>query len=61
MAMPQAQVAAPGRLGYALGSAPRRDDVGFLKFKAMTAGADAAATRVLRANIEGLGRWAARR
>ncbi len=54
-------LAAPGLLGYALGSAPRRDDVGFLKFKALTAGADAAATRVLRANIEGLGRWAARR
>lgn len=54
-------LAAPGVLGYALGSAPRRDDVGFLKFKALTTGADAAAKRVLRSNIEGLGRWAARR
>ncbi len=53
--------AAPGVLGYALGSAPRRDDVGFLKWKALTAGADAAASHVLRANLEGLGRWAAKR
>lgn len=54
-------LAAPGVLGYALGSAPRREDVGFLKWKALTSGADAAASRVLRANLEGLGRWAARR
>ncbi len=54
-------LAAPGRLVYALGSAPRRDDVGFLKWKALTSGADAAASRVLRANLEGLGRWAAKR
>lgn len=54
-------LAAPGLLGYALGSAPRRDDVGFLKWKALTAGADAAASRVLRANLEALGRWAAKR
>lgn len=53
--------ASPGVLGYALGSAPRRDDVGFLKWKALTSGADAAAGRVLRANLEALGRWAARR
>jgi hypothetical protein len=52
--------AAPGVLGYALGSAPKRDDVGFLKWKALTAGADAAASRVIRANIEGMARWASR-
>ncbi len=50
-----------GVLGYALASAPRRDDVGFLKFKALTSGADAAASRVVKANIEGMARWAARR
>ena len=50
-----------GVLGYALCSAPRKDDVGFLKFKALTAGADAAASRVIKANIEGMARWAARR
>lgn len=54
-------LAAPGMLGYAFGSAPKRDDVGFLKWKALTSGADAAASRVLRANIEGMARWAARR
>ncbi len=54
-------IAAPGVLGYAFGSAPKRDDVGFLKWKALTSGADVAAGRVLRANIEGMGRWAAKR
>ena len=50
-----------GTLGYALSSAPRRDDVGFLKFKALTSGADAAASRVVKSNIEGMARWAAKR
>lgn len=53
--------AAPGVVGYALGSAPKRDDVGFLKWKALTTGADAAAPAVLRANVEGMARWAAKR
>jgi hypothetical protein len=56
-----AWLAAPGMLGYALGSAPRRGDVGFLKWKALTTGADVAASRVLRANLQALSRWAARR
>lgn len=56
-----AWLAAPGVLGYALGSAPQRNDVGFLKWKALTKGADVAASRVLKANIQGMGRWAARR
>jgi hypothetical protein len=50
-----------GLVGYALGSAPKRDDVGFLKWKALTAGADAAASRVVQANIEGMAKWASRR
>lgn len=54
-------LARPGVLGYALGSAPKRDDVGFLKYKALTSGADAAASRVLKSNLEGMARWAARR
>ena len=54
-------LAKPGILGYALGSAPKRDDVGFLKYKALTAGADAAASRVLRANLDGMAKWANRR
>ena len=56
-----AWLAAPGVVGYALGSAPKRDDVGFLKWKALTSGADAAASRVVKANIEGMAKWAARR
>lgn len=55
-----AWLAAPGVLGYALCSAPKRDDVGFLKFKALTAGADVAASKVVRANIEAMAKWAAR-
>lgn len=55
-----AWLVAPGLVGYALSSAPRREDVGFLKFKALTAGADAVAPKVLRENIEGMARWAAR-
>lgn len=53
--------AKPGLLAYAFGSAPRREDVGFLKWKALTTGADAAAAGVLKGNLQGLGRWAARR
>ncbi len=53
--------AAPGVVGYALSSAPKRGDVGFLKWKALTRGADAAASRVLKANIEGMVRWSKRR
>jgi hypothetical protein len=47
-------------VGYALSSAPRRDDVGFLKWKALTAGADVAASKVIRDNIAAMARWAAR-
>ncbi len=54
-------LAAPGVLGYALGSAPKRDDVGFLKWKALTTGADVAASRVLKSTLEAMARWAARR
>jgi hypothetical protein len=54
-------VVAPGVLGYGLGSAPKREDVGFLKWKALTSGADVAASGVLKINIASMGRWAARR
>lgn len=53
--------AAPGVLGYALASAPKRDDVGWLKWKALTKGADAAASKVVKANLECMAGWAARR
>lgn len=47
-------------VGYALASAPRKNDVGRLKFAAMTRGADASAAGVVKANIEGMVRWAGR-
>ena len=55
-----AWLVAPGVVGYALSSAPRRDDVGFLKWKALTTGADVAASKVIRDNIAAMARWAAR-
>jgi hypothetical protein len=54
-----AWLVAPGVVGYALSSAPRREDVGFLKWKALTAGADVAASKVIRDNISAMARWAA--
>lgn len=47
-------------VGYALSSAPRKSDVGRLKFAAMTKGADAGASNVVKANIEGMIRWSKR-
>lgn len=52
--------AKPGLVGYALRSAPRRDDVGFLKWQALTRGADVAANTVIRTNIEAMSRWSQR-
>lgn len=52
-------LARDGVVGYALSSAPRREDVSFLKWKALTTGADVAARGVVRENIEGMARWAA--
>ncbi len=53
--------AAPGIIAYALASGPRREDVGLIKWKAMTRGADVAASTALRINMEGMARWATRR
>lgn len=50
----------PGAVGYALSSAPLRDDVGFIKWKALTKGADVGASNVIQNNIEGMVRWAKR-
>jgi hypothetical protein len=55
-----AWLVAPGVVGYALSSAPRRDDVGFIKWKALTTGADVAASKVIKDNIAAMARWAAR-
>lgn len=51
----------PDVVGYALSSAPRKADVGRLKFAALTKGADAGAAKMLKVNIEGMVAWARRR
>jgi len=55
-----AWLVAPGVVGYALCSTPRKEDVGFLKWKAMTKGANAGASAVLKDAITGMASWAAR-
>jgi len=47
-------------VGYALSSAPRKEDVGRLRFAALTKGADASASQVVKATIEGMVRWSRR-
>jgi hypothetical protein len=47
-------------VGYTLSTAPRREDVGFLKWQALTKGADVGASSVIKGNIEAMSRWAAR-
>ncbi|MEN0068586.1 MAG: hypothetical protein AAGA48_41095 [Myxococcota bacterium] len=44
----------PGVVGYALSSAPKRDDVGFLKWQALTKGANAAASTVVKGAVSGM-------
>lgn len=51
----------PGVLAYALGTAPLRADVGLIKWKAMTKGAEVTAPRIFKANVEGMAAWARRR
>ena len=48
----------PGVVGYALSSVPRREDVGFIKWQALTRGADVAASTAVRDNIKGMAAWA---
>jgi hypothetical protein len=55
-----AWLVAPGVVGYALSTCPRREDVGRLKWAAMTTGAEVAASKMIRENIEGMVRWASR-
>jgi len=50
----------PNAVAYALCSAPKKSDVGRLKFAALTKGADASAASVVKANIEGMVRWSQR-
>ena len=48
----------PDAVSYALSSAPLKSDMNTLKYMAMTKGADATASEVLRQNIEGMLAWA---
>jgi len=50
----------PDAVAYALSSAPRKKDVGRLKFAALTKGADAGAPQVVKANIRGMVAWSKR-
>ncbi|MFH1464145.1 MAG: hypothetical protein ABIO70_07150 [Pseudomonadota bacterium] len=55
-----AWIAGNGMIGYALSNAPRREDVSWAKWQAMTTGADMSAKPVVKANIEGMAAWASR-
>jgi hypothetical protein len=55
-----AWIAGNGMIGYALSNAPRREDVSWAKWQAMTTGADMSAKPVVKANIEGMAAWAKR-
>lgn len=50
----------PDEVLYALSSAPRKKDVGTLKYAVMTRGAEATIGEVLRNNIEGMVEWSQR-
>lgn len=50
----------PDEVVYALASAPRKQDVGSLKYAVMTKGAEATAREVLKGNIEGMVAWSKR-
>jgi hypothetical protein len=50
----------PDAVAYALSSSPRKEDVGRIKYAALTRGADAGASKVLQGNIAGMVRWSRR-
>jgi hypothetical protein len=52
-----AWLVAPNVVGYALSSAPKRDDVNFVQWAALTTGADIAASSVIKNNIQGMAAW----
>jgi hypothetical protein len=53
-----AWLAAPGVVGYALSSWPRREDVNALQWLAVTSGADLAAKKIAADNIDRMAAWA---
>jgi hypothetical protein len=53
-----AWLVAPGVVGYALSSWPRRDDVNTLQWVSLTSGANALAKKAIEGNIDGMAAWA---
>jgi hypothetical protein len=53
-----AWLVAPGVVGYALSSWPKRDDVNTLQWLSLTSGANAFAKKVVEDNIDGMAAWA---
>jgi hypothetical protein len=53
-----AWLVAPGVVGYALSSCPKRDDVNALQWFSLTSGANALAKKVVEDNIDGMAAWA---
>jgi hypothetical protein len=53
-----AWLAAPGVVGYALSSWPRREDLNALQWISLTSGANAFAKRIVEGNIDGMAAWA---
>jgi hypothetical protein len=56
-----AWLVAPGVVGYALSSWPRRGDVNGLQWVLLTSGADGLAKQVVERNIDGVAAWAKER
>ncbi len=53
-----AWLVAPGVVGYALSTWPRRGDVNALQWVLLTSGADGLAKQVVEGNIDGMAEWA---
>jgi hypothetical protein len=53
-----AWLVAPGVVGYALSSWPKRDDVNTLQWLSLTSGANVLAKKVVEGNIDGMAAWA---
>jgi hypothetical protein len=53
-----AWLAAPGVVGYALSTWPKRADVNALQWMSLTSGANAMAKKIIEDNIDGMAAWA---
>jgi hypothetical protein len=53
-----AWLVAPGVVGYALSSCPRRADVNAFQWMTLTSGANALAKSIVKGNIDGMAAWA---